>query len=425
MAQTTNKLNDLQLRRLIAAKEPVAISDGGGLTFTLSKGGTAAWVLRYRYAGRRKELTIGNYPDISLSAARIEARAYRAKVDAGGDPATEKQEAKTRALAAWTMRDLVAHYREKSLTPDNFAKTTIYYREADIEQFVLPRFGSREVRSITSIDIVHALKESGRTWLMTKRALTSISQILDHACGLTILAANPCTGIKLDSLMGKRPPVKGRTMLSQEDLTKLLQGASDLIGRENALALMILLATCVRGAELVEARKEHINFDAQSWWVPDQNVKTRTGFLVPLAPRVMEWMQELITLSGDSAYLLPTRRADRVAKYGDVPVGRTTLWAAITRAFKRGDLDIKRFTPHDTRSTAKGHLRNMGISREISEIALNHKLKGMEAVYDVREEIPERRRALALWADFLQACEQGTQPPQPHSGKVVHLRRVA
>lgn len=92
MAQTTNKLNDIQLRRLIAAKEPVAISDGGGLTFTLSKGGTAAWVLRYRYAGRRKELTIGNYPDISLSAARIEARAYRAKVDAGGDPATEKQE---------------------------------------------------------------------------------------------------------------------------------------------------------------------------------------------------------------------------------------------------------------------------------------------------------------------------------------------
>ena len=44
MAQTTNKLNDLQLRRLIAAKEPVAISDGGGLTFTLSKGGTAVWM---------------------------------------------------------------------------------------------------------------------------------------------------------------------------------------------------------------------------------------------------------------------------------------------------------------------------------------------------------------------------------------------
>ncbi len=425
MAQTTNKLNDLLLRRLIAAKEPVAVSDGAGLTFTLSKSGTATWILRYRHGGRRQELTIGNYPDVSLSAARIEARAQRAKVDAGISPATEKQEAKTRTLAAWTMRELVADYRDKCLTPASFSKTTIYYREADLEQFVLPRFASREVRAITSIDIVHALKASGRTWLMTKRALTSISKVLDHACGLTILSANPCTGIKLDSLMGKRPPVKARTMLTQEDLSKLLQGASDAIGRENALALMILLATCVRGAELVEARKEDFNFATQSWWIPDHNVKTRSGFSVPIAPRVAEWIQELIALSGDSDYLLPTRRANRVAKHGDVPVGRTTLWAAITRAFKRGDLDISRFTPHDTRSTAKGHMRNMGVSRDISEIALNHKLKGMEGIYDVREEIPERRRALALWADFLQACEQGAPPPSIPSAKVVPLRRVA
>lgn len=48
------------------------------------------------------------------------------------------------------------------------------------------------------------------------------------------------------------------------------------------------------------------------------------------------------------------------------------------------DFDIRRFIPHDTRSTAKGHLRNLGFSREISEIALNHKLPGIEGIYDVR-----------------------------------------
>jgi hypothetical protein len=52
-------------------------------------------------------------------------------------------------------------------------------------------------------------------------------------------------------------------------------------------------------------------------------------------------------------------------------------------------------------------MRNLGVSREISEIALNHTLKGMEAVYDVRDEIPERRQALELWASFLVACEKG------------------
>jgi hypothetical protein len=86
-------------------------------------------------------------------------------------------------------------------------------------------------------------------------------------------------------------------------------------------------------------------------------------------------------------------------------------------------MDIRKFTPHDTRSTAKGHLRNLGFSREISEIALNHTLKGMEGVYDVREEIPERRRALSAWTDFLIQCETGQAPKPP--GNVIPMRRVA
>lgn len=64
-------------------------------------------------------------------------------------------------------------------------------------------------------------------------------------------------------------------------------------------------------------------------------------------------------------------------------------------------------------------MRNMGIKNEITEIALNHTLKGMEAVYDVRDEIPERRFALERWAAFIEACESG----KPWN--VVPLRQVA
>jgi hypothetical protein len=45
-------------------------SDGGGLTFTLSLSGSASWVFRYRHAGRPREMTLGNYPDMSLEKAR-------------------------------------------------------------------------------------------------------------------------------------------------------------------------------------------------------------------------------------------------------------------------------------------------------------------------------------------------------------------
>ncbi|WP_448153165.1 tyrosine-type recombinase/integrase [Castellaniella caeni] len=181
--------------------------------------------------------------------------------------------------------------------------------------------------------------------------------------------------------------------------------------------------------ELARAKKEHLFLDRGIWWIPDESVKTRKGFLVPIVPTVASWFQALINLSGEPIYLLPARQERRRRNQkGDTHDGSTTLWAAFRRAFDRREIPIRQFTPHDTRSTAKGHLRNMGVSREISEIALNHTLKGMEAIYDVREEIPERRQTLTMWAAFLVACEAGEPSPQASVStisNIIQLRKAA
>lgn len=196
-------------------------------------------------------------------------------------------------------------------------------------------------------------------------------------------------------------------MLSEEELRTLLSDVDNTIGRENGLALRILLATCVRSVELAKARWDCVDWNRHAWVVPDSNAKTRSGFLVPITPTVRNWFECLKAIAGHSNWVLPARTSLRRKKHGDTHVGGTTLWAAIDRAFTRGGLDIRRFTPHDTRSTAKGHMMNMKISKEITELALNHKLKGMEAIYDVREDIPERREALELWAAFIVSCAEG------------------
>ncbi|WP_314435982.1 tyrosine-type recombinase/integrase [Massilia timonae] len=395
-------LSDMQIRRWVAAGESIAKSDGGGLTFTLSKAGTATWVLRYMLAAKARELTLGNYPDLSLSAARKMAAERRVEIDKGNDPAAQKRQEKLAARTAWTVRELASDYIEKVLEAGHLAEGTVYYRKQDLNNVIVPALGVDEVRATSPEAIVDMLERSGKTWTVQNRILTTVTQLFDHAIGRKLIRVNPAVGIKLTALLGPRPPIRRRIMLSEADLRKLLAGVED-IGVENALAFRIMLATCVRTVELVKARWEHVDFDNGTWLVPDESVKTRTGFLVPLTPTVLGWFRKLHALAEGSEWVLPARRADRVGK----PVGRTTLWAAIERAFNRGDIDIQRFTPHDTRSTAKGHMRNMGVSREISEIALNHALKGMDAIYDVREEIPERRSALELWANFLVACESG------------------
>ncbi len=425
MAKTTHLLNDIQIKSWIARGAPLARSDGDGLTFTLSGAGTASWVLRYRVGSRRREVTIGNYPDITLSLAREKARAMRVAIDGGQDPASNKAESKSRAATAWVFRELVTDDRPKVLIQPRYAASAIKGKNYDLNNVVIPKLGARRVDQITPADIVWMIESAKRGWSASKRVLTTASMVFDHAIGRSIIAANPCTGVKLHAIKGPQPPVRQRLMLTEDELQRLLPEI-ELIGSENAYAFLILMATCVRGIELARARKEHIDLERGTWWVPDEATKTRRGFLVPLVPAVVDWFQALVDLSGDSDYLLPARQERRRRNVGgDTHVGATTLWAALRRAFDRQDIDIRRFTPHDTRSTAKGHLRNMGVSREISELALNHVLRGMEGVYDVREEIPERRLALTIWADFLVRCKEGDPPPTLQTSNIVPFKRVA
>ncbi|MBK6356044.1 MAG: DUF4102 domain-containing protein [Betaproteobacteria bacterium] len=104
VARDKGLLSDLQIRHWIKAGTPLAKTDGNGLTFTLSAAGAAGWILRYSHGGRRRELSIGRYPDISLADARGIATIKRAEIMQGGNPAADKQKAKSIAAKDWTAR---------------------------------------------------------------------------------------------------------------------------------------------------------------------------------------------------------------------------------------------------------------------------------------------------------------------------------
>lgn len=395
MTTQLNKLDDLTIRQWIRQSLPIAKSDGGGLTFTLSKAGKASWILRYRHRGKALELTIGNYPDISLSEARKLARKSRAAVDIGANPAAEKA-AKKAVSVAWTIRQLAADYNIKRLTPASFADGTIYYRNRDLDKDILPLIGKRQVAEVTAQGVVKMLQDCYRSWTVSKRVLTTISNLFDHAAGLRLINYNPCKGINLISLFGPRPPVKKRVMLSLCELSTLL-AKLDTLGTVNGLAFRILLATCVRTSELVKAEWKNINLESGSWFVPDVATKTRNGFQVPLTKQVIDWFEQLKAIAGESPFVLPARIDRNIGQ----TITTRTLWAAIDRAFNTGRLTVTKFTPHDTRSTAKGHMKNLDISELASELALSHVVGGVSGVYDVREEKPEKRDALEKWANLL------------------------
>jgi len=154
-------VKDLKTGQVVDLPLPLARSDGGGLTFTLSSSGTATWILRYRIGGRARELTIGNFPDISLAEARRIAREKRSEIDRAGDPAVDKQRMKALALKDWTVRQLIDDYREKILNDLGTSTQKGYGRSlARIQS----RLGSYAVAQVASLDIVELIESVDAPW---------------------------------------------------------------------------------------------------------------------------------------------------------------------------------------------------------------------------------------------------------------------
>ena len=428
MSKLIEKLSDIQIRHWIKAGKPVAQSDGGGLTFTLSKGGTAAWVLRYRHAGKPRELTLGRYPDKSLTQAREDARKARASIQNGIDVAREKQVVSIERAAAKSLKQLATDYKDKTFP--SLATNTVKQRRQHIDGIIIPKLGRLSAREVTPADVISVVEDVGKKSInVAELVFTAISEIFKHGVGRQVVTTNPCAGISVSAICGKPEPKRQRLKLTEEELRTILP-ALPSIGESNAIAVKILLATCVRIGELAKAEWSHVDFDKSEWFIPDVNSKTGRGFIVPLTPAVSGWFKQLHTLACSSAYVLPARQVRRRNNHGGEihyePRALNSMLNKLCSKLKEKETPVRRFTPHDLRSTARSWLSSESINASllVAERCLNHTLGGLVSVYDKHDYLTERRKVLELWTDILLACEKGVEW-KPKASNVIKLRNAA
>lgn len=417
------KLTDVQIRNWIKAGVVVAKSDGDGLTFTLSAKGVAAWVLRYRIAGKQREVSLGRYPEITLAKARELATEARGKVQQGTDLAREKQKAIIKRAAAKTFGELAVDYVEKKFP--SLAASTTKQRRHHIEDVILPKMGRLPAREIDAGDVVALIEAVGKksSAIVAEVTFTALSEIFKHGLARRVVNTNPCAGISVSAICGKPEPTRQRLKLTEQELRSILPALPG-IGAQNAYAVKILLATCCRIGELARAEWEHVDFERAEWVIPDTNSKTGKGFTVPLPSAVVGWFRELETLACGSRYVLPARQVRRTQTHGgEIHYEQRALNSMLHKLTDRMGGDVRRFTPHDLRSTARSHLAALGIGVVVAERCLNHTLGGLLAVYDQHDYLTERRAALEVWTEFLLACESGREW-QPKSDNVIQMRRA-
>jgi integrase len=410
------KLKDIEVQAWIRAGKPIAgKSDGDGLTFTLSAKGAASWVFRYRLGGKQRELTIGNYPTITLKKARELANEARTKVAQGIDVAREKQEQRIALAAAGTVKQLCDEYYERTVLGRVKRPDII---KGMLDNDVIPKLGRLRIAEVKPIDVdamIRGIVDRG-SLIMANRVLTTTKAVFDYAIRRHWVEQNPAAAFRRVDAGGEER-ARNRA-LSEDELILLMKALREAGPVFNIyyLAVKLLLVTAVRLGELIEAPWSEFDLESERpvWRLPASRVKTgkdmaNRDFTIPLPAVAVEWLQEIKRTSVASEYVFPARR-----RMGKPTMSPATLnWAM--GEVKHG---LEHFTLHDLRRTARTHLARLGVAPHVAERCLNHKLPGINDTYDTHDYLSERRLALNAWADLLVRLDK------EETGKVVPIHNA-
>lgn len=407
--QYDNLMNDAQIKAKLKAGQPGKFTVDRGLYFRVTTEGSGFWILRYTIHSKRREFTLGRYgkpPEgMPLADAKLAAAQTRAQVKQGIDPIAEKKRSGLTKIK--TVNDVAADWLgdcKKRLENPQIPER-VYRKD------IAPKIGELAVNRVSARDILGIIREindSGRPTIAND-ALSYSKQLFNHAIKLDLISINPTHAFTAKDAGGTE---KSRERILSLDEIKtvfsVFRDNSSVMTRENYLAIAILLILGVRKGELIAARWSEFDLQDQTWTLTPSRTKTSSGITIPLPDQLLPWLQELAVRANGSEYVFPARRASKRRAY----ISDDTLNHALAKLFGKkvdskkkplpdllGQVGIDHFVIHDLRRTCRSLLAQNGIPSHIAERCLNHKLQGVEGIYDRYDYLEERRLALSQLAN--------------------------
>lgn len=388
------KLTDTQLRNLKPTPgQEQKLFDGGGLFLFVSKAGAKIWRLAYRYCGKAKTLSIGPYPTVTLREAREKREEAKKQLIAGIDPSAHRQatkiareEAITNTFEAIAREWYLTH--TANMTPKH--RNKILYR---LERLLFPSIGKKPIKDLDAPDILAAVKavETRGHHETAHRLIQLTGQVFRFAIASGRARHNIAADLK-DALR----PVKVQHRASITDPKKigvLLRTLDEYSGHFSVIyALRLIPHLFTRPGELRNGEWTEINLETAEWRIPAARMKMRQQHIVPLSIQAVSLLNELHKLSGSGKYLFPS--ANTITR----PISDMAMLTALRRmGYEKDELCV-----HGFRSMASTLLNEQGYNRDWIERQLAHgERNGVRAAYNYAEYLPERRKMMQEWSDYL------------------------
>jgi integrase len=398
------KLSDSAIRSAKPKEKPYKLFDGGGLFLLVTPAGGTWWRLKYRFEGKEKLLSLGTYPEVGLKEARRRREEAKEQLAAGIDPSAQKRAVKAAIKTdATNSFEVVAREwfdKYKDSWVDHHGKKIL----ARLENDIFPLIGAKAVGAVTAPELLEALRriEARGAIDTAHRTLQNCGQIFRYA--IATGRAERDTAADLRDALSPVKPTNFASITEPKAIGQLLRDIDAYQGNYIVrAALRIAPYVFVRPGELRRAEWSEFNLESAEWRIPAARMKMKEMHIVPLARQVVTILEDLQQYTGHSRYLFPSMRAD------SAPISDMTLLAGL----RRMGYDKDTMTVHGFRSMASTLLNEQGYNRDWIERQLAHGERNtVRAAYNYAQHLPERRKMMTEWANYLDELRANQNPSQ-------------
>jgi integrase len=375
------------------------LPDEKGMYLLVQANGSKYFRLDYRFAGKRKTLALGVYPDVSLKQAREKREVARKQIANGVDPAENRRAIKTSKteIAANSFEVIAREWGVKKV--NSWAEKNNRHKRI-LERNVFPWLGNKPIADLHPKDILQCLRrvEAHGTINTAHRTLQLCGQVFRYA-----VATGRVDRDLTPDLRGALPPAKGghfAAITEPKQFAELLRAIDTYQGTFPAVcALRLAPLVFVRPGELRAAEWTHIDLDAQEWRYTV--TKTHVDHIVPLSTQAVAILRELQPITGHGRYVFACERTPN----GDRCLSENTINAALKRLGYSKDM----MTCHGFRAAARTILDEvLGFRPDFIEHQLAHAVRDPNGrAYNRTAHLPERRKMMQAWADYLDGLKAG------------------
>ena len=393
-----------------------SLADGQGLLLRIRPNGSKNWLFNYTHpiTKKRKNISIGSYPDISLLDARVKAGEYRANIGKGQDPKTERE--RSARLQKYNFNnnfELIARQWIEFQCSERLAPKYVKEIKHSLENYVFPVIGKCPINELTAHMAIEALKPvAAKGSLETVRRLCQrVNAVMFFAMSKDYIQTNRLEKI---SKSFNSPVKKNLPAIKPEELPELMKALS--IARIKLVTRLLIewqLHTMVRPGEACCAEWTEIDLENKTWTISSSKMKMkgRPDHIIPLTRQSIELLNFIKPLSGHRRYIFPSDKK---------PQSHMNAQTA-TMALKRMGFH-SRLVAHGLRSIASTALYANMFEPHVIEACLAHvDSNSTSAAYNRTDYLNRRRVLMEWWSDYIERAANGNVSM---SSGIKHIKLV-